>query len=151
MSVTVQTITSPKILLTGVRVLPDGSEVTVTDLDLVNETRQISTRHFKKNPYIVFNGPVTVKMTSVYPLKSYGVHTEGDRKFVGTFNDSVNVSKAEIHYNVNGSDPLKEGIRLYKKPFVLKHDVSNDTYVIRAKVSRQGKWSDVTKVSLIVK
>ena len=76
MSETVRVLTAPRILLSGTRVTSTGTASVVNNLDWTNVTSTSGTSITVQREPIIFQGQVTVRMTSIYPLREWGRRAE---------------------------------------------------------------------------
>lgn len=77
--------------------------------------------------------------------------TSGD--FIGgtPFNGKTIGGNWEVYYTLNGKNPVRTKAYLYTGPFTLSDNKSgSDNTIIKARAYKNGLWSDIAKVELII-
>jgi hypothetical protein len=143
-------LSTPAVLVTGQNYNTESKMITSYQEETIQNTvLKIDTNDFKNTKELYFIGDVTIKLTSIYPLKTYSSFPQNI--FVGppTFNYQQN--KSEIRYSINGKNPTMSS-PLYKEPLTFHHNVSgSDNIVLKYRVYYKGKTSEIGKIILNIK
>jgi len=149
---TTGTITElPKVYLTGTKVnASTGVESSVTDLQAINSVSNTSEGEYTKQETLIFKDTVLVTFTTTFDQKNYSDYSDSQNNRIGILNNPSNINKAEIRYTINGKDPSRTKFYIYGDAFILRRGTNqdSDSITLKARIYRQGAWSDVMAVSL---
>jgi hypothetical protein len=143
----------PKVYLSGTKVnATTGVESSVTDLQAINSVSSTGTNEYTKQDTLIFKDSVTVTLTTTLEQKNYADYSDTDNNRVGELTNPSNVNKAEIRYTINGKDPSRTKFYRYGDAFTLRRGTNHDSdsITLKARIYRQGVWSNAITVKLRV-